>query len=241
MSKRDIVRILKPYIFFDLPQLQTLTVMPVCLKHNFQNKSTKSTTLRKSSVSLKDHDDDCQNGKKLCKRCQVLMQGGDERLPNSPQSKKSEPLSQRQLWKNKYKPTPAENLVAKVLGKNGNGKKVESAPPLLSPLEKSKINNDNNNHFVINLSPRQLNKTAENARNKLEEIKNISAEQPFLGENLNDIIDTLEFKIVDVLSNPKNQHSGAFNELETEIKSILTTISNLKEVSFIFLRLLTKL
>lgn len=127
------------------------------------------------------------------------------------------------MWETKYKPTPGENLVTKVLGKNHARKKFEVVPPNERSSDKD---------MVIEVSPMELNKNASSTRNKLKEVKNImETHKTLLGQNLDDIIDTLEFKIVDALANPKNQHTDAFNEIEFEIKSILNTINELKEVS----------
>lgn len=231
MSKKEIVQKLKPYIFHDL-QPPVLVVMPVYPKYNHQNKQQKqdhgphynrAPTYKRVTGFLKDHDDDCHSGKKLCRRCQMMMQSGDE-TGKKTEGRKLEPLSQRQLWKNKYRSTPAESLVKTVLGKNNSKKKFEVVPPDHKPSNKD---------MVITMTPRQLNKEATNTRNKLQEVKNImETHKTFLGKDLDDIIDTLEFKIVDALANPSNQHTEAFNEIEYEIKNILQTISDLKEVSF---------
>ncbi|GJQ79828.1 hypothetical protein Trydic_g23292 [Trypoxylus dichotomus] len=232
MSKREIVHILKPYIFHDF-QAPAIIAMPVVPKYNHQAKQQKqdhtvhmnrTPTFKRVSSFLKDHDEDCRSGRKLCRRCQMSMQCGDEtKKSQGVTTKRSEPLSPKQLWKNKYRPTPAENLINKVLGKNTARRKFEAVPPGEKPSNKS---------MVISMSPKELNRSATNTRNKLREVRNImEIHKTFLGKDLDDIIDTLEFRIVDALSNPKNQRTDAFNEIEHEIKSILQTISELKELN----------
>lgn len=71
-------------------------------------------------------------------------------------------------------------------------------------------------------SPRTIAKKAENSYNMLDNMRNLVKNHSVMFEsNIQNIIEMIEKKIVDVLSKPEKQNAEAFNAVEKEIRQVL--------------------
>lgn len=142
----------------------------------------------------------------------------DTRPKKSSTSKSVSPRDNKKLWANKYPKSVCHHLVSFI-------ERQETLPQLAKPAEPAKKRPTNQQARRVAPKPRSApasKKTTENDRKMLSNMGLLaSIDKNGLETNIQKIIEMIELKIIDIISDPAKQNPNTFSEIEQEIMDVL--------------------